>query len=149
MNAANIEPYRGIKLERIPAGGDLWVAVGDADFLPQLVEKDDRTLRLANAAGNLAQGLAHQASLEADVGIAHFTLNFGPGHQGRHRIDHHHIYSRRSHQLIDDLQPHFAGVGLGDQQLVDVDPQGPGIDRVEGVLRIHKGRDPACLLHLR
>jgi hypothetical protein len=103
LNAANIQPHRGVKLEGIAPGGDLWVAVGNADFLPQLVEKNHRTLRFANAAGNFSQRLAHQTSLQTHVGISHFPFDFGPGHQGGHRVNHHHINGRRSHQLINHL----------------------------------------------
>jgi len=34
---ADVEPDRGVELERVAAGGGLRVAVDDADLLPQLV----------------------------------------------------------------------------------------------------------------
>jgi hypothetical protein len=35
LDAANIQPYRGVKLEGVAAGGGFRVAVGNANFLPQ------------------------------------------------------------------------------------------------------------------
>ena len=45
-----------------------------------------QVLDLRKERRQLAQGLAHQAGLQAYVGIPHFPLEFGPGRQGGHRI---------------------------------------------------------------
>ena len=54
------------------------------------------------------------------------------------RIDHDHIDGCRSHQHVGDLKRLFAGVGLGHQQILDVDAQPLSIGRVKRVLRIDK-----------
>ena len=46
---------------------------------------------LAEGAGELAQGLGHQAGLQADVGVAHLALDLGPGREGGHRVDDDHV----------------------------------------------------------
>ena len=148
LNAANIEPHGGIELEGVPPGSGFGVAVGNADFLPQLVKENHRALGFADAAGNFPQRLAHQAGLQTHVGIAHFPFNFRPGHQRRHRVHHHHIDGRRPHQLINHFEAHFSGIRLGDEQFVNVHPQRLGIERIEGVFRIHKGRHPTRFLYL-
>jgi len=48
--------------------------------LPQLVDEDDRAARFTHIARNFSQGLAHQARLQTNVRITHFTFNFGAGH---------------------------------------------------------------------
>ena len=51
-------------------------------------------------------------------------------------------------QHVGDLERLLAGVGLGDQQVVHVDPDGPGVHRVHGVLGIDVGADPTVALRL-
>ena len=49
---------------------------------------------------------------------------------------------------LGDLERLLAGVGLGDQELVDVDAELLGVGRVEGVLGVDEGADAALLLLL-
>ena len=49
---------------------------------------------------------------------------------------------------LGDLECLLAGVGLADQQLVHVDPAGPGIGGIERVLDVDERRDAAALLRL-
>ena len=49
---------------------------------------------------------------------------------------------------VGDLERLLAGVGLGDEQLVDVDADGLGVDRVHGVLGVDVGADAAVALGL-
>ncbi len=51
-------------------------------------------------------------------------------------------------QHVGDLECLLARVGLGDEQLVDVDPDGRGVDRVHGVLGVDVGADAAVALRL-
>ena len=61
-------------------------------------------------------------------------------------IDHQHVDRAGAHQRVGDLERLLAGVGLGDQQVVDVDAELARIDRVERVLGIDEGADAALLL---
>jgi hypothetical protein len=102
----------------------------------------------ADRAGELAQRLAHQARLKADMAVAHLALDLRPRHQRRDRIDHQHVDRIRAHQRIDDFQRLLAGVGLRHDQFVDIDAQLPGIDRIERMFGIDEGRRPAYFLRL-
>ncbi len=91
---------------------------------------------LGDGAGELAQRLAHEPGLQADVAVAHFAFDFGAGNQGGHRVDDDHVDRVGANEQLADFQRLLAGVGLGDQQIVELDaePLGPGgIERVLGV----------------
>ena len=110
--------------------------------------KIDHGVGAADRGGELAQRLAHQARLHAGLGIAHLALELGARHQGRDRIDHQHLDRAGAHQRIGDLQRLLPGVGLGDQEVVDIDAELARIDRIERVLGIDEGADAAALLGL-
>ena len=97
----------------------------------------------------LAQRLAHQARLHAGLHVAHLAFELGLGGQGRHRVDHQHVDGARAHQRVGDLQRLLAVIGLGDQQVGDLDAELAGIDRVERVLGVDEGADAALLLGFR
>ena len=48
-------------------------------------------LALGDRAGELAQRLAHQPGLQADVRVADFAVEFLLGHQGGDRVDDDHV----------------------------------------------------------
>src|SRR5579875_1228463 len=115
VGTANVEAYRGIELQRFTAGGGFRVAEHDPDFIAQLVGEDHSAVRGADRAGKLAQRLAHQTRLEANVCIAHLALDLGAGSQRGHGVNHHHIDSVAAYKGIKDLQRLLAGIGLGNQ----------------------------------
>ena len=80
--------------------------------------------------------------------VAHLAFEFGARHQRRDRIDHQHVDRAGAHQRVGDLQRLLAGVGLRDQQVVDIDAELAGIDRVERVFGVDEGADAALLLRL-
>ena len=82
------------------------------------------------------------------MGVAHLAFDLGPWREGRHRVDDHHVERTRTDQHVADLERLLARVGLGDEQLVDVDADGPGVDRVHGVLGVDVGADAAVALGL-
>ena len=104
---------------------------------------------LDDDAGKLAQRLRHQAGLQADMAVAHLAIEFGLGHQRRHRVHHQHVDRAGAHQRFGNLQRLLAVVGLRHQQVVDVDAQLGGVDRIERVLGIDEGCHAALLLRLR
>ena len=82
------------------------------------------------------------------MGVTHLPFDLGAGHQGRHRVDHQDIESPGADQHVGDLQCLFPGVGLGDEKLVDIDPDRLGVDGVEGVLGVDESGDPPVALRL-
>ena len=103
-------------------------------------------LRLGDRSGELAQRLAHQPRLEAGKLIAHLAFEFGARRQRRNRIDHQHLDGAGAHQRIGDFQRLLAGIGLRDQEIVDIDAELAGIDRIERMFGIDEGADAAALL---
>ena len=80
--------------------------------------------------------------------VAHLAFELGARHQRGDRIDHQHVDRAGAHQRVGDLERLLAGVGLGDQQVVDIDAELAGIDRVERMLGVDEGADAALLLRL-
>ena len=122
--------------------------VHDTDFFPQLVDEDGDGAGLRERARQLAQRLGHEPRLETDVGIAHLALDLGPRRQRRHRVDDQDVERTGADQHVGDLECLLTGVRLRDEEVVDVDPDGPGVDRVHGVLGVDVGADAAVALRL-
>ncbi len=99
-------------------------------------------------AGQLAQRLAHQAGLEAGQGIAHLAFQFRARHQCGDAVDHQHVQGAGAHQRVGDFERLLARVGLGDQEIADLDAELPRISRVERVFGVDKGSCTAGLLRL-
>ena len=98
--------------------------------------------------GELAQRLAHEPGLEADVRVAHLTLDLGPGHERGDRVDDDDVERARADQHVGDLERLLAGVGLGDVELVDVHADGGRVHRVHRVLGVDVGADATVALGL-
>src|SRR3546814_15034766 len=94
-----------------------------SDRQADLVDEDHHATRAADRAGQLAQALRHEARLEADMAVAHLALDLRARHERRDRIDHEHVDRIRADQSIDNFERLLAGIGLRDDQLVDVDAQ--------------------------
>ena len=136
---------------RLPtsAGGDFRVSVHHADLLTELVDKNNDGIGLADSGGKLPKRLAHQTRVEANVTVPHLALDFRAGHQSRHAVHHNHINGSGTNQGFRNLKGLLAGVGLGDQQVLDFHSQGAGIGGVQSVFRVHEGHLAALLLGLR
>ena len=146
LNAAHINTYRGIIFQGAAAGGHFRVAVHHTDFFAQLVNKDADGVCFADDAGQLTQSLAHQAGLQANVGIAHFAFNFGFGHHGSNRVHNNSVNRAGAYQSFADFHGLLAGIRLADQQAVNVNAKGAGIGGIQGVLNVDKGNLAAQLL---
>ncbi len=128
--AADIQTYGAVELQRVAAGRGLGIAEHDADLHTDLVDEDQHAVSALDAPGQLAQCLGHQSRLQAYVGIAHLAFDFSLGGQRGHGIDDDDINRVGADQHIADFQSLFAGVRLGDQQVINVDAELFGIDRV-------------------
>src|SRR5271169_931992 len=80
--------------------------------------------------------------------VAHLTLELGAGDEGSHRIDDQNIDCARADQRVCDLEGLLAGIGLGNQQFVDIDPELASVARVEGMLRVDERARPTAALAL-
>ena len=82
------------------------------------------------------------------MAVAHLALDLGARHQSGDRIDDQDVDRVGADQSVGDLQRLLAGVGLRDDQIVDVDAELAGVDRVERMLGVDEGGDAAGLLRL-
>ena len=145
---AHVDAHGGVILQRVAAAGDLGRAVHDADLVAQLVDEDDDAVVLGNHAGQLAHRLRHQARLQTHMRCAHVAVDLLARHKRRHRVDDNDIDSARTRQRVRDGERVLAAVGLGHEQVVDVDAELLGIARVKRVLRVDERRLAARLLRL-
>ena len=118
----DVEADRGVELERVSAGGRLGVSEHHPDLMADLVDEDDARPALGDDAGELAERLAHEAGLEAHVGVAHLAVDLRLGDEGRHRIDYGDVEGAAPDQGLYDLEGLLARVGLADDKLVHLDP---------------------------
>src|SRR5262245_11421105 len=145
---ADVDPDRGVELQGAAAGRRLGVAEHDADLLADLVDEDEARLRLRDVSGQLAQRLRHEPRVEPDVPVAHLALELRARNQSRDRVHDADVQCAGSNQDLEDLESLLAGVGLRDEEVVDVDAQLPGILRIHGVLGVDERRDAAAALRL-
>src|SRR5690348_1768138 len=145
-DAADVQAHRGVELQRVAAGGGLRAAEHHADLHADLVDEDHQGAGLLDVGGELAQRLAHQAGMQADVGVAHLALDFRLRRQRSDRVDHDHVDRARAHQHVGDFQRLLAGVRLRYQQVVDLDAELLGIGRIERMLGVDERRGAAGTL---
>ncbi len=119
-----------------------------ADLFADLVDEDQAGPRLRHDRGELAQRLGHQAGLEAHLRLAHLAFDLGLRNEGRHRVDDDDVDRARADQHLGDLEGLLAVVGLGDQEVIGVDPELLGVLGVERVLGVDEGREASGLLGL-
>ena len=101
------------------------------------------------AVGQLAQGLRHESGLQADMAVAHLTLDLGARDQGGDRVDDDQVDGSGADQHVGDLERLLPGVGLRDEHGVDVDAELAGVLGVERVLGVDERRDAARPLRVR
>ena len=80
--------------------------------------------------------------------VAHLAFDLGARHERGHRVDDDAVDAARADERLGDLERLLAGVRLADEQLVDVDAAGPRVARIERVLDVDEGDDPAARLGL-
>ena len=68
------------------------------------------------------------------------------GHEGGDGVNDDDVHGTRADEGFGDFEGLFAGVGLGDVEIVDVYATASGVGGVEGVLHIDKGAEAAALL---
>src|SRR6266481_2118147 len=81
--------------------------------------------------------------------VAHLALELSTRNEGSHRIDYQDVYRTGADERVGDLERLLARIGLGDQQIVDIDPELAGIARVERMLGVDEGAGPTAALRLR
>ena len=80
--------------------------------------------------------------------VPHLPFDLSPRGKSGHRVDDDHVERTRADQHVGDLERLLPSVGLGDQQLVDVDSDRFGVHGIHRMLGIDVGTDPAIALRL-
>ena len=83
------------------------------------------------------------------MAVAHVALDLGLRHECGDGVDDDDVDGTAAHERVDDIECLLARIRLGDQEIIDVDAELRGVDRVERVLGIDEGGDAAVLLCLR
>ena len=94
---------------------------------------------LVEVGGELAQRLRHEASLSADVVIAHVAFDLGLWCECRNRVDDDDVERTGTDEHVAYFEGLFTRVGLGDQQAVDIDADRFGVDGIHGVFGVDVG----------
>jgi len=148
LDPADVEPDRRVELERATARRRLRVAEHDADLLAQLVREDADRVGAVERSGELAERLAHQPCLQADVAVPHLPLDLGLRRQRRDRVDRDDVESAGADQELGDLERLLAGVRLRDEQVVDVDADPLRVRGIHRMLGVDEGADAPTTLRL-
>src|ERR1700680_945496 len=111
-DAPDVHAHGRIELERVAAGRGLRVTEHHADLHADLIDEYHDGIGSLDIAGELAQGLRHEARLQAHVRVAHLAFDFRFRRERRNRVDHHYIEGAGAHQNVGDFERLFAGVRL-------------------------------------
>src|ERR1700727_1366687 len=148
-DAANVEADGSVKFESIAARCRLWRAVHDPNLHANLIDEDHHEVGARDRGGQLAQRLAHQAGLQSWLRVAHFAFDLGPWRQRRDRVNDQHVDRARTHQGVGDFERLLAGVGLGNQEVVEIDAELARINGIKRMFSIDKGANATLLLRFR
>src|SRR5690606_19338858 len=75
-DTTDVDAAGGVELQSAAARGGFGATEHHADLLADLVDENDRGLGLRDGASQLAERLAHQAGLQADVRITNVPFKF-------------------------------------------------------------------------
>gem|GEM_PF-4579433 len=81
------------------------------------------------------------------MSIPHLPVYICPGHQGGHAVHNHDADSPAADKGVCNLQGLLSGVRLGNKLVINVYAQLSGIERVQGMLGVYEGGNPAGVLH--
>ena len=74
------------------------------------------------------------------MGVAHLAFELRLGDERGHGVDDDDVHRAAADQDLGDLERLLAEVGLGDEEVVDVDADLGRVGGVEGVLGVDEGR---------
>src|SRR5271165_420678 len=146
LNAANVHAHGSIKLQRASARGSLRIAEHYANLFADLVDEDEAGVGLGDNGGEFAQRLRHKAGLQTHLRIAHVPFEFGLGDESGDGVDYNDVDAPGADQRFGNFERLLAVVGLGDEQVVDIDAEFAGVDGIERVFRVDERRLSAELL---
>ena len=84
--------------------------------------------------------------MNADRAVAHVAFEFRLRGQGSDRIHHHKGHRARPDKGVGDLKRLLPGIGLRDQQFIQIHAKFFRILRIKRMFGVHKGTDAALFL---
>ena len=79
------------------------------------------------------------------MGVAHLAVELGPWNESGNRVDDQHIDCSASDEHFGDLERLFAAIGLADQQIIDIDTEGLGINVIRSAAKLIKRDRPVIV----
>ena len=120
---SDVQSDAAVELECPASRGGLRISEHDANLHPDLIDEDDGAFRLGHDTCELPQGLRHEPGLESHMAVAHLALDLRPRDQSGNGVYHYHVNRVAAHQHLGYLQRLLSIRGLGDQEVIDVDPE--------------------------
>ena len=140
-DAANVEADGGVEFQRVAARRRLRIAEHDADLHADLVDEDHhRASDLEIDPVSLRSAWLIRRACRPGRLSPISPSSSALGRQRRDRVDDEHVDRAGAHQRIGDLERLLAGVGLRDQQVLDLDAELLGIGRIERMLGVDEAR---------
>jgi len=149
LDPSDVETNRRVELQGAATWSGLRRSEHHPNLLAELVREDADRVGAVERAGELAQRLRHQPRLQPDVAVPHLALDLGLGRQRRDRIHGHDVEGAGADQQLRDLEGLLASVGLGHEQVVDVDAYVLRVGGIHRVLGVDEGADASAPLSLR
>ena len=148
LYTADVQPDGSIEFKSPPSRCGLRVSEHDADLFPELVYEYHAAVGLTDGRRQLPACLRHHSCLQAHMGIPHLSVYLLSGDKGGHGVHNNDIHRAGAHHGLCNFQRLLAGIRLRDIEIVHIDPDVPGIHRIQGMLCVDKACDAAALLHL-
>src|SRR6185369_4964973 len=142
----DVHSDRCVEFEGIAAGSRFRISEHHADLHPDLVYEDDTAVRFRDDAGQFSECLRHETGLQAHVGVTHLAFDFRFRNERCDRVYNQNIYGSAPDEGLGYLKRLLSGVGLGNEQVVGLYAEFPGITYVESMLGIDKSGNAAQLL---
>src|SRR5437762_2466904 len=124
LDRSDVDAHGRVELQRPATRSCFGVPEHHPYLLAQLVDEDDRGVRLGDSAGELAERLTHEPGLQSHEGVAHLALDLFAGHERRDRVDDDDVHGTRAHERVRDLERLLTVVGLRDEKVVRADAAG-------------------------
>jgi hypothetical protein len=105
-------------------------------------------LVLLTTAVRAAHGLGHKAGLASHGHVAHLPVEFGLGDEGGDGVEDDDVDRVGADERLHDVEGVFTGIGLGDEQVIEIYPDDAGVFRVECMFDVDEGGEPAFFLGL-
>ena len=82
------------------------------------------------------------------MAVSHLSVYFRLRHERGNGVHNQDVHSTGTHHSLRNIESLLSGIGLGHIEVINIHSDSLRISRIQGMLRIDKGRNPASLLYL-